>query len=58
MMGANDGQTNNFANTKKALFPGCGRPLNYIPTQSDPDYTGELFKNALSNVDMVEREVA
>jgi hypothetical protein len=33
---------------KKALLPGFGRPLNYNPVNTDPDYVGELFKNALS----------
>ena len=46
------------ANTKQTLLPGCGRPLNYIPEQSDPDYIGELFKNALSGVDIEGHEVA
>jgi hypothetical protein len=58
MMGTNDGRTSDAANTKKALLPGCGRPLNYIPKQSDPDYIGELFKNALSSVDIEKCEVA
>jgi len=58
MMGANDGRTNNTTSTKNALLPGCGRPLNYIPKQSDPDYIGELFKNALSSMDIEELEVA
>ncbi|KIM39109.1 hypothetical protein M413DRAFT_447453 [Hebeloma cylindrosporum] len=40
------------------LLPGCGRPLNYIPKQSDPDYIGELFKNALSSVEIESHEVA
>jgi len=54
MMGANDRD----GRSKSALLPGCGRPLNYIPKQSDPDYIGELFKNALSGVDIEEFEVA
>jgi hypothetical protein len=58
MMGTNDGRTSDTANTKKALLPGCGRPLNYIPKQSDPDYIGELFKNALSSADIEKCEVA
>jgi len=58
MMETNDGRTDNTANTKKALLPGCGRPLNHIPKQSDPDYIGELFKNALSSVDIEQHEVA
>ena len=57
-MVANDARTNDAANTKQTLLPGCGRPLNYFPEQSDPDYTGKLFKNALSSVDMEEDEVA
>jgi len=57
-MGANDGRTNNTTSIKEALLPGCGRPSNYIPKQSDPDYIGELFKNALSGVDIEEHEVA
>ncbi len=37
---------------KKPLVPGCARPLNYKPTQSDLDYVGDLFPNALSDVNM------
>ena len=37
---------------KKPLLPGVGRPLNYIPDATDPDYVGELFKNALSMNDL------
>ena len=58
IMGTNDGRTNDTANSKKALLPGCGRPLNYIPKRTDPDYIGGLFKNALSSVDIEELEVA
>ena len=58
MMGANDARTSDSANTKQTLLPGCDRPLNYIPQQSDPDYIGELFKNALSGVDIEGHEVA
>jgi len=58
MMETNDRRTNNTGNTKKALLPGCGRALNYIPKKSDPDYIGGLFKNALSSVDIEEHEVA
>ena len=50
--------TPDAANAKQTLLPGCGRPLNYIPKQSDPDYIGELFKNALSGVDIEGHEVA
>ena len=57
-MGTNDGTTNDTANSKKALLPGCGRALNYIPKRTDPDYIGGLFKNALSSVDIEELEVA
>ena len=54
----NDARTNDAANTKQTLLPGCGRPLNYFPEQSDPDYIGELFKNALSSVDIEGNEFA
>ncbi len=37
---------------KKPLLPGCGRPLNYKPKQSDPDYIGDLFANSLSEMDV------
>ena len=57
-MVANDARTNDAANTKQTLLPGCGRPLNYFPEQSDPDYIGELFKNALSSVDIEGNEFA
>ena len=51
--------TPDATNTKwQTLLPGCGRPLNYIPQQSDPDYIGELFKNALSGLDIEEHEIA
>lgn len=36
IMEAKVGRTNNAANTNKALLPGYGRPLNYIPKQSNP----------------------
>ena len=56
MMGTSTPDT---ANTKwQTQLPGCGRPLNYIPEQSDPDYIGELFKNALSSVDIEEHQIA
>ena len=57
-MGANDASTHDAAYPKKTLLPGFGRPLNYIPKPSDSDYIGELFKNALSSVDIEEHEVA
>jgi len=37
---------------KTALLPGFGRPLNYVPLETDPDYVGDLFKNALSVKDL------
>jgi len=37
---------------KNALLPGFGRPLNYVPLKTDPDYVGDLFKNALSMIDL------
>jgi hypothetical protein len=56
--GINDASTHSAANPKKTLLPGCGRPLNYIPKKYDPGYVGELFKNALSSVDIEEHEIA
>jgi len=32
----------------RLLLPGFGRPLNYVPEEGDPDYTGPLFPSALS----------
>jgi hypothetical protein len=32
----------------KALLPGFGRPLNYVPHTTAPDYVGDLFNTALS----------
>jgi hypothetical protein len=58
MTKTNDASIHDAAITKKTLLPGCGRPLNYIPKQSDPDYIGELFKNALSSVDIEGSNVA
>lgn len=55
MMVANDARA---ANTKQTLLPGCGRPLNYNPEQSDPDYIGGLFKNALSGIDIEGSEIS
>jgi hypothetical protein len=48
----NDASTHDAANTNKTLLPG------YIPKQSDPDYIGELFKNALNSVDIEGSNVA
>jgi len=41
--------------TTKTLLPGFGLPLNYVPNESrsDLEYTGELFKNALSSADIL-----
>lgn len=36
----------------QALLPGFGRPLNYIPDETDPDYVGRLFKTALSTEEL------
>ena len=58
MMGNNNASTHDTANPKKTLLPGCGRPLNYIPKLSDSDYIGDLFRNALSSVDIEKNEVA
>jgi hypothetical protein len=41
--------SSNQPERKKALLPGFGRPLNYIPVHTAPDYVGELFKSALSS---------
>jgi len=38
--------------SNKALLPGVGRPLDYIPDRTAPDYVGDLFKNALSAEDI------
>jgi len=54
----NDSKTNHGSNTNKTLLPGCGRPLNYIPKESDPDYSGQLFKNALSGKDIAQADIA
>jgi hypothetical protein len=40
--------SSNQPEEKKTLLPGFGRPLNYIPIKTDPDFVGELFKSALS----------
>ena len=40
--------SSNPAETRKALLPGFGRPLNYVPENGAPDYVGELFSTALS----------
>ena len=58
MTGVGDARTNDATNTKETLLPGCGRPLNYIPEKPDPDYMGELFKNALSGVAIEGHEIA
>jgi len=34
----------------RLLLPGFGRPLNYVPKEGDPDYTGPLFPSALSSL--------
>jgi len=39
-------------NFHKPLLPGCGRPLNYKPKKYDPDYVGDLFANALSEMEI------
>ena len=57
-MVANDARTNDATSTNQTLLPGCGRPLNYTPEQSDPDYIGALFKNALSGLDIELNKVA
>lgn len=40
------------AASKRTQLPGFGRPLNYVPQKDDPDYTGPLFPNALSNLNI------
>ena len=55
---ANDSKASHDSNTNKTLLPGCGRPLNYIPKESNPDYIGRLFKNALSGRDIASANIA
>ena len=49
---------NSLTHTTKTLLPGFGRPLNYVPNKSHPEYTGELFKNALSSADVLGSKIA
>ena len=48
--------SSNQTDKKKPLLPGFGRPLNYTPVSTDPDYVGGLFKNALSTSDITREE--
>ena len=57
-MEGNDSKTNDNSKPNKTLLPGCGRPLNYVPKESDLDYVGDLFKNALSGGDIEHGKVA
>ncbi|KAF8202925.1 hypothetical protein BJ912DRAFT_333865 [Pholiota molesta] len=45
--------SNDTANTTQTLLPGFGRPLNYNPSKTDPDYIGDRFPSALSTPDFV-----
>lgn len=49
---------NSSTHTTETLLPGFGRPLNYVPNKSHPEYTGELFKNALSSADVLGSKIA
>jgi len=44
--------SSNQTQKEKILLPGFGRPLNYIPVRTEPDYVGDLFKTALSAQDI------
>ncbi|KAF8148660.1 hypothetical protein B0H34DRAFT_736458 [Crassisporium funariophilum] len=42
----------------QTLLPGLGRPVNYIPGKTDPDYIGPPFQSALSGKNINARETA